>query len=249
MEYYNQLLEKLNQKLISVKELAISRRHVSHWQQEGLLSDERQEGQRWRRYSLVDVFWIGIGKTLRDFDVSNSTLRKIKPFLFKKSSISLNQAQQKIKLSVIEEALLEVLINQAPTFLIVYKDGSTFLLNNSEYVKLMSNEQTNDHHIVLNLNKLISELFSSLIHSTMYSDFAFLDKKEIELLQMVRNEKYSTIQVKKKNGELDLLEGLERIDKEKRIVDILKEGNFQDIELKQENGKVVCIHRKVKKKF
>ena len=52
-----------------------------------------------------------------------------------------------------------------------------------------------------------------------------------------------------KDGRIDLIEGIEHIYKQTRIIDLLKEGRYQDIELKQENGKVVHVKRTTKRKL
>jgi hypothetical protein len=54
--------------------------------------------------------------------------------------------------------------------------------------------------------------------------------------------------VTKKNGEIDMIEGTERISEKDRIIDILKQHEYQNIEIKQANGKVVLISRTVKQK-
>jgi hypothetical protein len=46
-----------------------------------------------------------------------------------------------------------------------------------------------------------------------------------------------------------MLESIERISEQTRIIDILKDHNYQNIELKQANGKIVCLNRTVKTKL
>ena len=45
-----------------------------------------------------------------------------------------------------------------------------------------------------------------------------------------------------------MIEGTERISEKDRIIDILKQHEYQNIEIKQANGKVVLISRTVKQK-
>ena len=60
---------------------------------------------------------------------------------------------------------------------------------------------------------------------------------------------FQTIKIVRRNGEIDRLEGTEKGSPGKRMIDILNQGDYQNIEVKQENGKVVCIHRTVKRKI
>ena len=53
----------------------------------------------------------------------------------------------------------------------------------------------------------------------------------------------------KRDGKIEMLESIERISEQTRIIDILKDHNYQNIELKQANGKIVCLNRTVKTKL
>ncbi|MEM8926736.1 MAG: hypothetical protein AAGC45_00925 [Bacteroidota bacterium] len=76
-----------------------------------------------------------------------------------------------------------------------------------------------------------------------------LSKSEIQVLEMIRDRKYISIKLVIKNGEVDTIEGLERLDTRERIVDLLKQHDFQNLEIKQSNGKIVCVNRIFKKKI
>ncbi|MFL0148015.1 hypothetical protein V2598_06745 [Tenacibaculum maritimum] len=76
-----------------------------------------------------------------------------------------------------------------------------------------------------------------------------LSAKEGAVLKMIRDIKYHSITVVKRDGKIEMLEGVERIEEKTRIIDVLKEHNYQNIELKQANGKIVCLNRTVKTKL
>jgi hypothetical protein len=71
---------------------------------------------------------------------------------------------------------------------------------------------------------------------------------EIQVLEMIRSERFLSIKVIIKNGEVDAIEGLERLDTGERIIDMLKQHDFQNLEIKQSNGKIVCVNRIFRKK-
>jgi len=79
--------------------------------------------------------------------------------------------------------------------------------------------------------------------------FAELSSAEIEVLQMIRNKRYLSIKLVIKNGEVDVIEGLERLKTGERIIDMLKQHDFQNLEIKQSNGKIVCVNRIFRKKI
>ena len=76
-----------------------------------------------------------------------------------------------------------------------------------------------------------------------------LSSSEIQVLEMMRSKRFLSIKLIIKNGEIDVIEGLERIHTGKRIVDVLRQHDFQNIEIKQSNGKIVCVNRVFRKKI
>ncbi len=75
-----------------------------------------------------------------------------------------------------------------------------------------------------------------------------LSSSEIQVLEMIRNKRFLSIKLIIKNGEVDVIEGLERLDTEARIIDALKQHDFQNLEIKQSHGKIVCVNRTFRKK-
>ena len=76
-----------------------------------------------------------------------------------------------------------------------------------------------------------------------------LTPSEIKVLEMIRNKRFLSIKLIIKNGEVDTIEGLERLRTGERIIDMLKQHDFQNLEIKQSNGKIVCVNRIFKKKI
>lgn len=79
--------------------------------------------------------------------------------------------------------------------------------------------------------------------------FAGLSSVEIQVLEMIRSKRFLSIKLIIKNGEVDVIEGLERLQTGKRIIDMLKQHDFQNLEIKQSNGKIVCVNRMFRKKI
>nr|WP_297912370.1 hypothetical protein [uncultured Allomuricauda sp.] len=70
-----------------------------------------------------------------------------------------------------------------------------------------------------------------------------LSKSEMLVLEMMRTGKYISIKLVIKNGAVDTIEGLERLDTKERIIDVLKQHDFQNIEIKKSHGRIVCVNR------
>lgn len=65
----------------------------------------------------------------------------------------------------------------------------------------------------------------------------------------MRVKQFEKVEVHYKGGRIDLIEGLERVDAQKRIMDIFREQKYSDINLIQQDGRIVAVTRKVKKKI
>ena len=72
--------------------------------------------------------------------------------------------------------------------------------------------------------------------------------EELQLIEMTRNQKFQSLRIVKRDGRIDMIEGVERIEDRTKIVDILKQHNYQNIEIKQSDGRIVLINRTVKTK-
>jgi len=72
--------------------------------------------------------------------------------------------------------------------------------------------------------------------------------EELQLIKMTRNQKFQSLRIVKRDGRIDMIEGVERIEDRTKIVDILKQHDYQNIEIKQSDGRIVLINRTVKTK-
>ncbi len=72
---------------------------------------------------------------------------------------------------------------------------------------------------------------------------------EERVLEFLRNKKFSSIKVIKNKGAIDIIEGLEKIRDNKKIIEILNQHSYQNIEIIQSQNKIVHINRTVRLKF
>lgn len=72
---------------------------------------------------------------------------------------------------------------------------------------------------------------------------------EERVLEFLRNKKFSSIKVIKNKGTIDIIEGLEKIRDNKKIIEILNQHSYQNIEIIQSQNKIVHINRTVRLKF
>ena len=65
----------LNDKIAPVKVMGISKRLVSHWLDEGVITDDRKGDTTHRYFSYMEMFWVAIIIELRRFSYP---IKKIK---------------------------------------------------------------------------------------------------------------------------------------------------------------------------
>lgn len=150
---------------------------------------------------------------------------------------------------VLEYCAFIALAHKASIMLVVFIDGSCATLTNTEYELNSLNGMAD--HLSINLNRILQRFFPSADLSRLYTVplFEVLGEEEQTILRLIQSGKFEEIKVKHKGGKIERLEAVERVDATKRIVDILKQNKYQNIEVIQKDGKVVSIVRRFKHKF
>jgi hypothetical protein len=239
---YSKLLRLLNEKEYANKYIInAERRMITHWQDIGLFEDQRHTDSGWKKFSLIDILWMGIIIEYRNLGFANERIKPVRKFLFENTTI------EGKSISKLEYSAVQVLAFAKALYLITDVAGNIYLADDYEYVKLLQEGKVTNH-IVLSLNQVVKENIAVLFSEPNFNAFAGLNKDEIQVMLILRSESYQSVQVTKKNGEIDMIEGTERISEKDRIIDILKQHEYQNIEIKQANGKVVLISRTVKQK-
>lgn len=76
-----------------------------------------------------------------------------------------------------------------------------------------------------------------------------VNQSELELIKLIRSQKFDTIKIKTPEGKIDFLECSECKQTSARIADLMKETLYQDIEIKVNKGKVCHIRQTKKIKY
>lgn len=234
----------INEKRNRLDKSKFSYRIINHWQNEGLINDNRPSGKGWRMYSLIDIVWLNIITELRGFGYPIEKIKQVKQSLIE----PLEDYKDKHEIPILEESVALALIKKTPTFLLVFENGEA-LTATFEEMNISRELRAIGNHIQININDILQRLYPNKDLKPVYKSTVNLNSGEMELMFMVRTGNYTEISVKKKNGKIELIEATEQIKADEKIFKILKEQSYQDIELKQQGGKVVFIKRKIKKKI
>lgn len=227
-----------NHKEQHVKNLPMTYRTINHWESQGLLSNQREQEKKWRQFSIMDQAWLYTIETLRDFGLPLDRIKNIKNTFF--------TSHEQYSFSLMEYYLSCAYILLEHVFLVVFSDGFAIPLTYAEYKDALKNNWIGSH-LQININEVVQKIFPDQDFSPKYKNEALIEPQEFEVFYMIRTGNFEEINVKFKNGSLHLVEGTQSLDKEAKIQDIIREGQYQNIEIKQENRKVVSFKRTIRK--
>ena len=233
----------INEKVLSNQYTGTGARVMNLWIKDGLLDDDRSASQTRHKFSMVEALWVSIIEELRDIGLEKDKIRKVKSELL----VSIEGVDSRYP--YLEFHLISSILYKRPYFILIDKEGNSNIVGLENYIAILQTENLTGH-IVFSLETLFQKLILKIDQSKWtFTEIFRLSKEELELLAFIRMNNFQTVKIVRRNGTIDRLEGVEKISSEKRIVDILNEGDYQNIELKQEDGRVVCIHRTVKRKL
>jgi DNA-binding transcriptional MerR regulator len=246
MEYFkdiknNKISQVLNNTERNVKLSTVTYRQLNSWEEQGLLSNER-EGRGWRRFSIMDALWTKIIQELREFGLSWEKLKATK------ESLSFQSELCGVPMPMLEFYTAFAIGNKMPVLLLVFRDGVAVPANFTQY-KVTQQVVGVENHLQLNLNAMLQGLFPNMDLKPNYKYEMPVDENEMELLAYLRIGDYEKVEVRYKNGKIDIIEGMERFKATKRLHDILKEQKYSIIEIIQADGEVIEYTRKTKKRL
>lgn len=237
----NKISQVLNSRERNVKMESITYRQLNSWDKEGLLTTKR-EGNEWRKFSIMDAIWVRIIKELREFGMSWEQIKTTKKcFEFESKKCG-------VQMPILEFYTAFAIGGKMPVLLLVFKDGAATPANFTQY-KVAREFLGIENHLQINLNEILQSFFPKVDLKPSHKSEMPVNFDEMELLAFLRVTNYEKIEIRYKNGKIDIIEGMERLKATKRIHDILNEQKYATIEIIQQDGKVVEYVRKTKTKI
>ncbi|WP_025663332.1 hypothetical protein [Aquimarina megaterium] len=239
----------LNELIFEAKDLqGVSRRTVHSWKQSGVLDDKRDPNalRRWNYFSAIDIIWMGILNEMKQLRFTHSEMKACKEVLFE-----MIIAEDKKEYPALEYYTFLVLLYNQPIYIVIsYDNGidAIWMLDEKDYfLKLKSGEIEN--HTALSLHKAVKINLNPVYKLPVFNETAGLTNEEAKALSLIRSKDFRNIKITKKDGEISIIESTERIDGTEEIAKLLTEGKYQNIEIKQINGKIVSAHRTTRTHF
>ena len=237
----NKITKVLNNTERNLKFDSITYRQLNSWGKEGLLTVQR-EGREWRRFSIIDAVWVKLIKELREFGMSREQLK------ITKQSLEFESDKYGVAMPMLEFYTAFIIGGKLPVVLLVFKDGVAVPVSVTQFK--VANEITGlEDHIQINLNKLLQSMFPEVDLKPQQKPEMPLYVDEMELLAFLRLEEFEKVEIFYNNGRMQTVEGLQRIEINALVSDVIKEHQYQKIEVVIQDGQKVSLRRTLKKQI
>ena len=227
-----------NEKTHRINEKNLSSRVINHWEGLGLIKAERTENAGWRKFSIMDIIWIQLMRTLRQFGLPLESIKLIRDKLTEKK---INGSEY----PDLEFTIVQALVTRAQVFLLYFPVGEVILSGQEDYEQSLTLGTLAPTHLRVSLNPIVAMLFPK--HSTLSVEKSkiTLTAVEMELLLLIRTGEFQSIRIKQEKGEIELIEATQKIPADMRVEEVLRSGKYQEITLVQKGGKVTHLKRTV----
>lgn len=240
----------------AMKITGISYRQINDWDSRGVLPGNRDGNRDWRRFNLKELFILMICVEIRrEFGVPVERLKWI--------SDHVNQPRFNHLLSA-----YQIMDEYGVPVMLLTDLRSVFdlesALNFSKFLKegYFSGEEL-DKYIFMKVNPLVNRLLSVLetptnlpMHARGYMELDKFDRRtrvhsqeELQLLELIRDESYVRIEVKKFNDQVDMFYASKEEDSSDitlaEIKALIDADEYQTIQLIKHDGRLVGIERKI----
>lgn len=235
----------VHQKLFYSKVLTRTSGHQLHkYLEMEIIKDTRQNKARGSKLflSTIDIIWVALLEDLRGFHFPLLKIKGIKEAVYDTMNI------QGRDIIALEYYLIQMLVQKAPIYCVVTHQFELLLLNQTSYFDLFRSGELSKH-LVIQLNDLLKENLGRLYEIPVFKEFIGLSAEELKIIEIFRTKNYKQITITKKNGEIDMITATEQHLNVADLTSILKAGLYQNLEIKQSNGKIVCVNRIVKAKI
>ena len=207
---------------------------------ENMLNTERSE----EKYedllvSLVEYIWIKIIEQINHYPAPNKLLIKANCF----------HTIQNSNNSILEFYLIRTILYREQLYLLTTTDGKIHFFTIAQHPQL-SRKLFSQNFDVFSLTQLIGTLYTlESDDSSIFNSETGISIKDLELLLLIKQYGFTQLNIAKKDGKINYIDIKQELNSDKRIADILQNGDFQNIDLKQRNGKIVGINLTMRKKW
>ena len=209
-----------------------SKRVLSYWVKKGIIKPaQRTKEGAWFYFDRIESFWIDIVIQLREFGLDLDKIALVRAALFH---------EEIYRFRMIDFCLIHSILRQ-PYLMLIFADGKTGFMTAKQYGKEIT-VRSAAPHLVFNFYTFAKEIFpNNQFAWGLKNPESELTVAEMKILYYLRTGDYKEIKIRMKDGETYLIEATRKVDLPKKIIDVIHNAKYQDIEIKVENDRIVNI--------
>lgn len=226
--------------------IELIRKLKTHLQKEFSFEDSFEEFKKIQ--SIVEEGKPGaIEKFAKSIGLQNEDVVELESII---SNSNGNKGFKKVITNQLRLFIAEYIIYRTPMYLWLFKDGtyvpwkdaSVELIPHKELVKLKD-----ETYVSISIGNIMKRFLKEADPVKELPQLHMLDENECFLLETINSGEYESLKIAFKNRKMQSIELSKEEDPKKRVVDILTEGNYQTITIKQHQGRITRIDKTVKK--
>jgi len=229
----------------------LSSRQLNDWDARGALPHAREGDAGWRRFTSRDIFVLMVCAEMRKrFGVPVDQLKVMKEWMLTGEANHL-------------AAAIEIIGTLGVDVWILTDFDTTFIMDSDLEMHSLFGMGVagagNDGFVLLKVNPIVNKLLGALeepmelakhglgykILAQWHQSSASLSPVEQQVLRLLRDGLYDSIEITLKDGEVERIRQSKRIDASVRVGDLIKSNDYQQIRLNVQDGQVVLLEQAV----
>jgi|GEM_PF-5424255 len=155
------LIQKLTKQEFSSKLTGITYRSINHYQKVNLLINKKKNENSWKKFSAVELIWIGVISKLRELGVSLDTIAKVKENIFIKGRSGIIDSA-KIIHGAFEYEIASAIIEKQDLFLIIFEDCTYTYQNTADKVNWFLAIYKDQAYISIPMKSIIQKILKNI---------------------------------------------------------------------------------------
>lgn len=241
-EKYRQVREHLTERIYTTSDTKESYRAINSWSEAGLLLEPKNRENGWRKFNMVELWWLRIIKELRAVGFGLDKIAVLRECIFNSPF-----SQKRDDTSLFEFYLLNTL-SKKDVFLVVTSNGEGMFAFEHEYQRTQILLPLPVAHLLISLNKIHAEMTGKSEHGkSEKTPSVSLDNKELELISKIRSKDISQATLKIKENKIQRISYETLVTNPENTIEhirqLLKESGHREITIYQEGKRGYQIKR------
>ena len=238
-ESFQRLSELYNQENYSLKNIDQDYKVINDWTRLEVIEDRREKSGQWRKFSLVDLVWLSIVSDLRYFNFPLEKIKNLKKYLFQTDE-GIKTCKYPLFEFYLFISIVKFDVNTViPIFLSIdWEGGAEFLTIDGLNESILSFGGTS---LVVNFSDITERVYTNNFYNLIDENKSNIITNTISEVLKLDSKNLDQVNFRFKEGLVKMAEVTESLNIQSKLNETLKTADFQDLEVKTQNGKVNSI--------